>query len=167
MSKQTARRSIIDHTITCPHCGHRTLLENQEQHIRTQHPTEYEDSVLIDKMTTVERKPCPYCNRPVPTQRLESHIAGAHALQKKIAEQHVAAREREEQLKRRLRQQRINSPRGRRAMLSSAWREEQQAEKAQQRAERNQESIYCPYCYQLVLRGEFDQHLKLNHTEKK
>lgn len=97
------KRSIIDHTTTCPHCGIRCLHENLDQHIRSQHPGEHENDNTVSEMVTPGLNKCPYCQKEYAISQLYDHISKVHPEHKEMAENRVALKERERARRKRAR----------------------------------------------------------------
>jgi hypothetical protein len=53
---ENKRTGIIDHTTTCPHCGHRVLHKNLAGHIRNIHPSEYSEDRFSATLKRTESK---------------------------------------------------------------------------------------------------------------
>lgn len=89
------KRSIIDHTFNCPHCGHRCLPENIAKHIQTQHPGLAEEDQIAHKMITPGLNKCPYCPKLLSMNQLIEHINSEHPESRWMAEERVKEKERE------------------------------------------------------------------------
>lgn len=95
-------RSIIDHTTTCPYCGHRILHKNRTSHIKRQHTDRYESDILTAKLDEA-RKPaiCSYCQTSMPIEDLESHIQQFHRFALTQAKVKIRDKERAERAEKR------------------------------------------------------------------
>jgi DNA-directed RNA polymerase subunit RPC12/RpoP len=86
MPTQNKHRSIIDHTTTCPYCGHRVLHNHLADHVRSQHPGEDEDEKFEQKISDPGPKACPYCGELVEFKKIEDHLRQCHSTEVNLAE---------------------------------------------------------------------------------
>lgn len=101
MAKDQPRRSIIDHTTTCPYCGHRLLHQNLTSHIRNLHPSEAEDEGFSQKIKHPGPIPCPYCQKQMEVRELEAHLQKEHPKIVHLVNRLETAKEKKEQAERR------------------------------------------------------------------